>query len=105
MIEIAVLRVSMDLPKFRYHLNPLKTGSIIKSDKECESCDKVRGFIYTGSVYSIHSVDDICPWCIADGSAAEKFDASFVANLESDDPVIVSQPIKQTLFKKNKNNI
>jgi uncharacterized protein CbrC (UPF0167 family) len=34
--------------------------------------------IYTGPVYSTEELDQaICPWCIADGTAAEKFDAEF----------------------------
>lgn len=34
--------------------------------------------IYTASVYAEESLEDsICPWCIADGSAAQKFEATF----------------------------
>ena len=37
-----------------------------------------RGYIYTASVYAPGWYRDcICPWCIADGSAAEKFEAMF----------------------------
>jgi uncharacterized protein len=69
----------MELPKFRYHPDPISSGSIIASDKPCQCCGKTRGYIYTGPVYSEEDLDDaICPWCIADGSAHTKFDASFV---------------------------
>ena len=41
-------------------------------------CGESRGFIYSGPVYGQEELDSsICPWCIADGSAAEKFDAEF----------------------------
>jgi uncharacterized protein CbrC (UPF0167 family) len=69
----------MDLPTFRYHPDPLASGSIARSDATCASCDQKRGFIYTGPTYcDVELEDALCPWCIADGSAAEKFDASFM---------------------------
>lgn len=68
----------MDLPKFKYHPDPIATGSVIESDAECMCCGQSRGFIYTGPVYAEEELDEaLCPWCIADGSAHEKFDASF----------------------------
>lgn len=68
----------MKFPEFKYHPNPLKTGSIIESDTECECCREVKGFIYTGPVFSEEELDDcICPWCIASGRAHEEFDAEF----------------------------
>lgn len=73
-----------ELPDFKYHPDPIGTGSIEKSENECLCCGVKRGYIYTASVYSVLDLDDsICPWCIADGSAAKKFDASFTddANL------------------------
>jgi uncharacterized protein CbrC (UPF0167 family) len=69
----------MTLPEFRYHPAPLASGSITKSDKKCRSCKQSRGYIYAGPVYAEEDLDEaICPWCIADGSAYEKFDATFV---------------------------
>ena len=68
----------MSLPNFRYHPDPQATGHVRESDTECACCGQVRGFIYTGPVYAIEQYDEeICPWCIADGSAHEKLDASF----------------------------
>src|SRR5437870_13445086 len=69
----------MELPKFRYHPDPVASGSVIESDKSCARCKKKPGYIYTGPVYSEEDLDDaLCPWCIADGSAHKKFDATFV---------------------------
>ncbi len=62
------------LPVFTYHPHPLETGAIKASDATCECCSKARGFVYTASIYCADEVECVCPWCIADGSAAEKFD-------------------------------
>jgi uncharacterized protein CbrC (UPF0167 family) len=68
----------MALPNFKYHPDPVATGSVVESDTECVCCGKARGFIYTGPVYATEEYDEcICPWCIADGSAHEKLEASF----------------------------
>jgi len=69
----------MDLPQFRYHPDPIRSGSVVESQEMCKSCGQSRGYIYAGPVYSEEELDDaICPWCIADGSAHKKFDAEFV---------------------------
>lgn len=68
----------MALPDFKYHPDPIATGSVVESDTECASCGRARGFAYSGPVYATEEYDDcICPWCIADGSAHEKLGASF----------------------------
>ena len=68
----------MELPSFKYHIDPEGNGVFEESDTVCECCNKQRGYIYTGSVYAIEELDEcICPWCIANGSAATKFDAEF----------------------------
>ncbi|ABF40105.1 conserved hypothetical protein [Candidatus Koribacter versatilis Ellin345] len=78
----------MPLPNFRYHPDPVKSGNLVVSEETCVCCDKKRGYIYTVSVYA--ESDDLenalCPWCIADGSAHRKFDASFV-----DDPGLADE--------------
>lgn len=67
-----------ELPKFKYHPDPIKTKSIQRSENICESCGKKSGYIYMGPVFSEEELDEcICPWCIADGSAHQKFDAQF----------------------------
>jgi uncharacterized protein CbrC (UPF0167 family) len=70
----------MPLPTFRYHPDPIKSGSIVASDATCVCCKKALGYIYTGPVYSEEDgLDDaLCPGCIADGSAYRKYDATFV---------------------------
>jgi len=70
--------MSETLPFFKYHPNPIETGNLKRSDKMCSCCEQSRGYIYSGPVYSKHNLDkSICPWCIENGSAAEKFGANF----------------------------
>ena len=70
--------MTQPLPVFRYHPNPIATGSVVPSASTCRSCGQARGFIYTGPVYAEEELSDtLCPWCIGDGSAAEKFGAQF----------------------------
>jgi uncharacterized protein len=66
-----------EFPVFPYHTDPLGTGSIVRSDKPCLVCGQARGYIYALSTFGPDNVDDICPWCIADGSAHEKFQVQF----------------------------
>jgi uncharacterized protein CbrC (UPF0167 family) len=81
-----------DVPTFRYHPDPVATGEVITSDDPCRCCGRRQGFIYTGPVYSAEEVvEELCLWCIADGSAATLFEAEFtdVVNVPDDVP----QPI------------
>ena len=69
----------MTLPVFKYHPDPVKSGSIVPSAGECRSCGQARGFIYAGPVYSEEDLENaLCPWCIASGAAYDLFAATFV---------------------------
>lgn len=71
--------MTTNLPEFIYHPDPILTGYIEISDEICYCCGQARGYIYTGPVHSIEELKNcLCPWCIADGSAHEKFNASFI---------------------------
>lgn len=67
----------MNLPNFKYHPDPIATGAIKTSDAVCDCCELPRGFAYTSNLYSPEEIESLCPWCIADGSAAKKFDGMF----------------------------
>ena len=69
----------IELPKFRYHPDPVATGSVVASDVGCKACGLARGWIYAGAIHGSTDLDDlICPWCIYDDTAHTKFDAEFV---------------------------
>jgi len=92
----------MKLPIFKYHPDPLATGSIVKSDVECRCCGRKTGYIYAGPVYAEEELDQtICPWCIADGSAAEKFDATFTDESGiGDGEVTVSSEVEEEVSRR-----
>lgn len=70
--------MSRSLPEFRYHPDPVGTGSVVASESACVSCRRSNGWVYAGPVYATVELDDqLCPWCIGDGSAASRFDATF----------------------------
>ena len=66
------------LPAFRYHPDPVATGSFAASPGTCPWCGRDRTYVYTGPVYAYEEPDPPpCPSCIADGSFAARFDAEF----------------------------
>ncbi len=67
------------LPEFRFHLNPLQTGSLVAEEGECECCENFVNYLYRGPVYSEEEILSLCPWCIASGNAARKFSATFTS--------------------------
>jgi len=68
----------MNLPSFKYHPDPIATGSVVESDTECKCCGHSRGYVYSGPVFAEGDYEDcICPWCIADGEAHQHLGASF----------------------------
>ncbi len=66
------------LPIFKYHPQPLETGAL-KQDKtvECDCCKQESSVYYSGPFYCAGERKYLCPWCIANGAAAEKFAGSF----------------------------
>ena len=85
-------------PRFTYHPDPVATGAVKASDATCLCCRRPRGFVYDGSPYSRRDdLDDaVCPWCIADGSAARTFGATFVQNSEDE----LKPAIRRRLFER-----
>ena len=77
----------MELPAFKYHPDPVKTGSIEHKETDCPVCGQKRAYVYVGPFYSIEDVEGICPWCIADGSAARKHEGEFQDSASIESPV------------------
>ncbi|MDM5154669.1 CbrC family protein [Bacillus sp. DX1.1] len=68
------------LPVFKYNKNPLGLLVIREANEICPVCHKKTGYVYDGPFYTTfdeEETENICPWCIADGSAAKKFDGEF----------------------------
>jgi uncharacterized protein CbrC (UPF0167 family) len=67
----------MTPPVFRYHPDPIASGSVEPSDAACKACGLARG-LYVGPAFGEENHDEaICPWCIADGTAHEKLGVEF----------------------------
>ncbi len=64
-----------DLPTFELFPDPLGEEVIEPSEETCDLCGLARGYMYTAGHNSDSPDTDeanICPWCIADGSAGER---------------------------------
>ena len=77
------------LPEFKYHPNIYDDDIVFHADGICQGCGKEVS-IFTNSMYTRHAIQCICMNCVADGSAAKKFDGEFIQDVES----VVSDPIK-----------
>ena len=75
--------LSQSLPHFIYHPDPLSTGAFVEGEaKLCPSCGKESTIYYNLMPYCIDNIKNLCPFCIANGLAAKKFDAEFVQDAE-----------------------
>lgn len=83
------------LPLFIYHPDPVATGSVEASETRCLCCGRERGYIYTAPVYAEEELDEqICPWCIADGSAARRFGATY-----TDDHPLIEAGLPESIIE------
>jgi uncharacterized protein CbrC (UPF0167 family) len=46
--------VATDLPAFRYHPDPVATGSVARSGEACDVCGEERGYLYEGLFIAAH---------------------------------------------------
>lgn len=71
--------------KFKYHPNVWKQNvfSHKKDNKRsiCQCCENETEY-FIENMYSIEDVNCICPDCVANGKAAEKFDGDFIQDAE-----------------------
>lgn len=67
------------LPSFKYHPDPIATGAVIVQDATCICCRLLVDHVYTASAYTVNEIrGKICPWCISDGSAANRLSVEFL---------------------------
>jgi len=86
--------VDRELPKFRFHIDPIGNKVIVESEAECPICNQKTGYAYAGPFFSVEDVENICPWCIANGEAAKKYKGSF-----QDDESIESEISEEELHE------
>ena len=68
----------MELPTYKYHKDPIQSGVFEEYSGTCPVCGKAQGWRYMGPFYCYEEIENICPWCISSGAAAQKYDLSFV---------------------------
>ena len=100
----------MELPVFRYSPNAYSLTVFVPEEGTCSSCQQRRQLKYTASFYSIDNPAYICPWCIADGSAAKKYSGEFndFTGIEGisanpDETPLVAIPLEKALDVATKN--
>lgn len=71
------MELSMDLPKFRLSPNAYALDLFVAESGTCSCCGQARELKYNSSFYSREEPDYLCPWCIADGSAAKHYEGEF----------------------------
>ena len=72
-----------ELPTFRYHPDPLATGSFTEGDpKTCPSCGEDHTIYYALRPYCVEELRHLCPTCISTGRAAQKFEAEFIQDAD-----------------------
>ena len=68
----------MTQPSFRYHPDPVATGSAVRAEVPCTLCEREVEYVYEGPMYTSGQDDPtLCLGCIADGFAAAAYDAEF----------------------------
>lgn len=87
----------MNTIKFKYHPDPVATGSIELKETDCPVCGKHSDYCYVGPFYCRDQIEGICPDCIADGSAAKKYQGEFTSD---DDCEVDSNDYKDDLIHK-----
>ena len=66
------------IPTFKYHPDPFGSKVFYKGEPHrCDCCGKETDVWYESPFYALEDVECLCPWCIADGSAAAKFNGEF----------------------------
>ena len=72
-----------ELPTFRYHPDPLATGSFKEGEpKTCPSCGEDHTVYYALRPYCVEEIRHLCPTCISTGRAAQKFEAEFIQDAD-----------------------
>lgn len=67
----------MNYPYFKYHPNAYQLDLFVKEEGICSICHEERALKYEASFYAVEEPEYICPFCIADGRAAKKYEGEF----------------------------
>ncbi|AWX57710.1 hypothetical protein AB432_022905 [Brevibacillus brevis] len=78
-----------NLPIFKYQPNVYNIGVFKKVPvQNCSICNKETDYIYMGPFYSIDEVENVCPWCIYEGTATKQHNGVLQAAVEYKDKLL-----------------
>lgn len=92
----------MSFPTFTYFADPIGSRVCETSDSRCSCCDQLRGWEYLGSMdlpNNLDPPDSVCPWCIADGTAADRFGICFHDESCLIDKSLPSTVVEEIVFR------
>ena len=88
-----------EIPVFKYHPSPFVTEAFIPCDPvACDCCGEQTNIRYNGPFYAVQEPEHLCPFCIANGSAAEKYHGCFQSS-EHCEPVDNEEANKELCCK------
>ncbi len=74
----------MKHPEFKYNPRAYDLGLFKRGEFTCDCCGEQTDMIYGSGIYTAHDPQPkVCPECLANGAAAEKFSAQFVNSGDS----------------------
>ncbi|MEI0603230.1 CbrC family protein [Brachyspira alvinipulli] len=88
--------MSNDIPKFKYVDDKIVKKLFIKKRKKvlCKCCEKETNLVYCSIPYCEDDIEPLCPECISNGKAAEKFDCDFIDVPSDSDNIIENRDEK-----------
>lgn len=85
-----------DLPRLTYFDDPVAAKCFERSDAPCLCCGRVRGWLYTGVIYGRRDDEPrVCPWCVADGSAARAWKDGIFNSIDENVPAEVREEVEK----------
>ena len=72
--------MSNEIPKFKYVDDNIVKNFFVKEDNKvlCKCCEKETDLVYYTIPHCEDNIKPLCPECIANGKAAEKFNCDFI---------------------------
>ena len=88
--------MSNEIPKFKYVDDNIVKNFFVKEDNKvlCKCCEKETDLVYYTIPHCEDNIKPLCPECIANGKAAEKFNCDFIDEPFDSDNIIENRDEK-----------
>ena len=84
-----IIMSNQNLPFFKYNPNAYQDKDYFSTqDNICRCCENPTN-MWTEWMYCVDEIDCVCAHCIADGSAAQKFNGEFICPIGAKTPTLV----------------